>query len=223
MAAFVVNIVLILAVLVLVMAWLIGSARRRRDDRRQHAEERRLIMQAFLLAATTTEAAPETSEPPAPATPTVASPIQHLDAASVAVLLDLLEDRRSPRRRPFAGLITGPRGVWTAGTRAGEHVASRTRGERVRIGAERVEPGLYRAAAREILDIHAHNPREAHLKYRRYADALGDPALAELHLRSAAHATCGASDAVRLVVEQITNASISYCTSTPNAAPTPWA
>jgi hypothetical protein len=217
MAAFVVNIVLILAVLVLVMAWLIGATRRRRHDRRQHAEERRLILQAFLHAATPTEAAPETSE----TTPTMKpTPPPHIGAGSVTALLDMLEDPRPPRRRPFAKLITGPRGVWTAGTRAGEHVARRTRGERVRIGAERVEPELYRAAAREILDIHAHNPREAHLEYRRYADALGDPALAELHLRSAAHATYGEPDAVRLVVEQITNASLSHRTSTPNAAPT---
>ena len=138
MAALVVNIVLILAVLVLAAAWLVGAARGRRQGRRQHAEERKLIVQAFL------------------------------DAASVATLLDLLEERRAPRR---AGLVNGPRGVWAAGARAGQQVGRRTLRERGTPASDDATTGpeLYRAAAAELVDIHAHDPHDAQREYRRYA------------------------------------------------------
>ena len=179
MAELVVNIVLILAVLVLLTASLIGASRRRRQDRRRHAEERRLVLQAFLgaAAAAPTEAAARPPSGPTRAVSVAGSP--QLDAASVATLLDLLEDRRPARRGLITGLISGPRGVWAAGARAGQHVARRTMGQRAD-PIEQAGPELYRAAARELLDIHAHDPYDARLEYRRYANALGDRALAEL-------------------------------------------
>jgi hypothetical protein len=220
MTELVVNIVLILAVLVLLTASLIGAIRRRRQDRRQHAEERRLIVQAFLgAAAKPTEAVPE---PPSEATRAVSAiaPPQHLDADSVATLLDLLEDRRPARRGLFTGLVNGPRSVWAAGARAGQHIGGRTMGRRADGIDETTGPQLYRAAAREILDVHAHDPRDAQLEYRRYTDAVGDPALAELYVRSAAHATYGEPDKARLVVEQITSADSSPRTDPTHPTPT---
>jgi hypothetical protein len=201
MAEFVVNIVLILTLLVLLTAALIGALGRRRRERRQHAEERRLILQAFLAAAAEpTKAAPE---PPGDATRMASAAVPHqLDAASVARLLDLLEDRRPARRGALTGLVSGPRGVWAAGARAGQHVVRRTLGQRAD-ATEQAGPQLVRAAARELLDIHAHDPSAAHLEYRRYAAALGDPALAELYVRSAAYGTYAEHDHVRQVVEQI--------------------
>ena len=68
---------------------------------------------------------------------------------------------------------------------------------------EQASAQLVRAAAGELLDIHAHDPSAAHLEYRRYAAALGDPALAELYVRSAAYGTDAEHDQVRQVVEQI--------------------
>jgi hypothetical protein len=201
MAEFVVNIVLIVAVLVLLTALLSGAIRRRRRDRRQHAEERRLILQAFLgAAAEPTKAAPE---PPGDATRVLSAGVPHqLDAASVKRLLDLLEDRRAARRGLLTGLVSGPRSVWAAGARAGLHVGRRTMGQRAE-ATEQAGRELVRAAAGELLDIHAHDPSAAHLEYRRYAAALGDPALAELYVRSAAYGTYAEHDRVRQVVEQI--------------------
>ena len=207
MAELVVNLVLILAVLVLLTASLIGATRRRRHDRRQHAEERRLILQAFLgAAAKPSEAAPQ---PPSEATRAGSAAAPHqLDAASVATLLELLEDRRPARRGLFTGLVSGPRGVWAAGARAGQQVGRRTMTQRAD-GAAQAGPQLYRAAAGEILDIHTHDPSEARLEYRRYADALGDAALAELYVRSAAHDAYTEHHHARQVVEQIIGGSSS--------------
>ncbi len=207
MAELVVNIVLILAVLMRLTASLIGATRRRRQDRRRHAEERRLVLQAFLgaAAAAPTEAA---ARPPSDPTRAVSTAGSHqVDAAFVATLLDLLEDRRQARRGLITGLISGPRGVWAAGARAGQHVARRTMGQHADpIGAG---PELYRAAARELLDIHAHDPYGASLEYHRYADALGDPALAELYVRSAAYGSYAEHRQARQVVEQIVGGSSS--------------
>jgi hypothetical protein len=213
MAALVVNIVLILAVLVLAATWLIGAARRRRHGRRQHAEERKLILQAFLGAATPPTPDPaQPAEPaaalaPSAAQPTAASP--RLDAASVAALLDLLEERRAPRRGVFAGMVNGPRGVWAAGARAGQQVGRRTMERHGTPAGDNATTGpkLYRAAAAELVDIHAHDPHDAQREYRRYAAALADPAVAELYVRSAAYATYADHEQVRQVVEQITSVS----------------
>jgi hypothetical protein len=217
MVELVVNLVLILAALVLLSASLMGTARRRRQDRRQHAEERRLILHAFLgAAAEPTEAV---VQPPGQSAQVVrATAPQHLDPASVASLLDLLEDRRPAPRGLFAGLVSGPRGVWAAGARAGQHLGRRTMGQRGD-GIENTDPQLYRAAAREILDVHAHDPRDAHVEYLRYADAVGDRALAELYVRSAAHTTYGEPDRARLVVEQITSADSSPQTDPAHVTP----
>jgi hypothetical protein len=62
---------------------------------------------------------------------------------------------------------------------------------------------LYRAAAGEILDIHSHDPSDDRLEYRRYADALGDPALAELYVRSAAYGTYAEHHQARQVSGEI--------------------
>ena len=201
MAALVVTIVLILAVLVLVVTWAVGGTRRRRQDRRQHAEERKLILQAFLGAASAAPAA--TPETTAAAATTATASGQHLDAASTAALLDLLEDRRPARHGLFAGLVNGPRTIWTAAARAGQSVGRRTTGQRAD-GIEEAGPELYREAAAELVDIHAHDPRDAHRQYRRYADAVGDPALAALYVRSTAYSTYAEHYQVRQVVEQIT-------------------
>ena len=200
MAALVVNIVLILAVLVVVVTWAVGGTRRRRQDRRQHAEVRKLILQAFLGAASAAPAA--TPETTAPAATAATASGQHLDAASTAALLDLLEDRRPARHGLFTGLVNGPRAIWTAAAQAGQSVGRRTTGETPAV--EEVGPELYRAAAAELVDIHAHDPRDAHLQYRRYADAVGTPALAALYVRSTAYSTYAEHDQVRQVVEQIT-------------------
>ena len=127
MAALVVNIVLILAVLVLLATWAIGGIRRRRQDRRQHAEDRTLILQAFLGVGA--PASGTTTQPPTVETaPTGTLGPQHLDGASVAARLDLLEDCRPTRRGLFAGLVKGPRGIWDAGTRAGQNIGRHTTG-----------------------------------------------------------------------------------------------
>jgi hypothetical protein len=68
---------------------------------------------------------------------------------------------------------------------------------------EQAGPQLVRAAAAELLDIHAHDPSVAHLEFRRYAAALGDPALAELYVCSAAYGAYAEHEQVRQVVEQI--------------------
>lgn len=218
MAEFVMNIVLILAVLVLLVALLIGATRRRHRERRQRADERRLILCALLgTAAGPTEAAPESPQATGEVVSVTAS--QPLDAASIAGLLDLIEDRRPTRRGLFAGLVDGSRGVWNAGARAGQHVGHRSMGQRAE-GIQEAGPRLYRAAAREVLDIHAHDPVAALLEYRRYADALGDPALAELYVRAAAHATYDDTDQVRLAVEQITGAPGTSRPGAPNGTPT---
>lgn len=204
MAEFIVNITLIAAVLILLGIWAV-SASRRRADRREHAAERRLILAAFTGAAapaTLPEAAAEegeiapatvrparraarTSPPPAPLAQ------QPIDATSVAALIDLLENRWPARHGMIAGLFTSPRSVWSAGTRAGQTVGQRSMGDpRQRAAADRdTGSGLYRDAANELVDIHAHDPADAHTEYTRYAAALGDPALAELYVRSAAYAT----------------------------------
>jgi hypothetical protein len=62
---------------------------------------------------------------------------------------------------------------------------------------------LYRDAASELVDIHAHDPADAHTEYTRYAAAVGDPALAELYVRSAAYATYAEHDRVRQVLQDI--------------------
>jgi hypothetical protein len=206
MAALVVNVVLILAVLVLAAALLIGAARRRRQGRHQNAEERRLILQAFLgAAASTSTTAPQPLQPAEPAAAPKTGAVQRLDAESVAALLDLLEEGRPVRRGLFTGQVNGPRAAWAAGARSGRQVGRRTMGERAEPGTDDAAgPGLYRAAAAELVDIHAHDQYDAQLEYRRYAVALGDPALAELYLRSAAYATYPEHQQVRRVLEQIT-------------------
>lgn len=202
MAEFVVNIALIVAVLLLLGIWAVSSRRHRRADRREHAAERRLILAAFTGAgapaadlepedADEHDAAPVTARPGRRTGPPLAPAAQQpLDATSVAALLDLLEDRRPARHGMIAGLFTSPRSVWSAGTRAGQSVGQRSMGEQGQRPAERSDTGseLYRDAATELVDIHAHDPADAHTEYTRYAAAIGDPALAELYVRSAAYA-----------------------------------
>jgi len=214
MAEFVVNIALIAAVLVLLGIWAVSAGRRRRADRREHAAERRLILAAFTGAAAP-DALPEPGNEDAPVhvrptrRPTRTSPPalaqQPLDAASVAALLDLLEDRRPARHGMIAGLFTSPRSVWSAGTRAGQTVGQRSMGDPRQRAADPDGTGseLYRDAASELVDIHAHDPSDAHDEYTRYAAALGDPALAELYVRSAAYATYAEHDQVRQVLDDI--------------------
>jgi hypothetical protein len=202
MAALVVNIALILAVVVLVATCAVGGIRRRRQHRRQHAEQGTLILQAFLGAA-----AMSPGTPPAPSgdpAPTGQPAAPQLDAASVAALLDMLEDRRTARRGLFAGLVNGPHTIWAAADQAGQSVGRRTMGQTP--AGEQVGPELIRAAAAELIHIHAHDPHAAQLEYRRYADAAGDPALAALYVRSAANSTHAEHDHLRKVVEQITGA-----------------
>lgn len=220
MAEFVVNIALIAAVLVLLGIWAVSAHRRRSTDRREHAAERRLILAAFTRAAAPSpapsagpeptddedEVAPATVRPGRRGARTSATPApvtqQPLDAASVAALLDLLEDRRPARHGIVAGLFTSPCSVWSAGTRAGQTVGQRSMGDpRQRTGDTGTE--LYRDAASELVDIHAHDPSDAHTEYSRYAAALGDPALAELYVRSAAYATYADHDQVRQVLDDI--------------------
>ena len=145
MAEFVVNVVLIVAVLVLLIAWAVSASRRRRSDRREHAAERRLILGAFTGAgaAPTVPVEPRDDDavthaarsarcdtrPNSAAAP--AAP-QRLDAACVAALFDLLEDRRPARRGVIASLVTSPRSVWSAGIRAGQTIGRRTIGEPVK-------------------------------------------------------------------------------------------
>ncbi len=217
MAEFVVNIALIAAVLVLLGIWAVSASRRRRADRREHATERRLILAAFTgaaapsaepeladdeVASTTVRhgrRAARTNPPVAPLTP------QPLDATSVAALLDLLEDRRPARHGMIAGLLTSPRSVWSAGTRAGQTVGQRSMGDPRQRTADPSDTGteLYRDAASELVAIHAHDPADAHAEYTRYAAALGDPALAELYVRAAAYATYADHDQVRQVLDDI--------------------
>ncbi|MCW2686181.1 MAG: hypothetical protein JWR37_1071, partial [Mycobacterium sp.] len=212
MAEFVVNVILIGALLLLLVIWAVSAGRRRRRSRREHAEERRLILSAFTGAATTSTA-PSTVEDDGLVTSPLrgsraantspAAPAQLLDAASVAALLDLLEDRRPVRRGRVAGLFTSPRSVWSAGTRAGQHIGRYTMveqdGPAAPAGSE-----LYRDAAAELIDIHAHNPADACGEYSRYAAALADSALAELYVRRAAYATYADHDQVIHVVAAIT-------------------
>jgi hypothetical protein len=127
MAEFVVNVMLIGALLLLLIIWAVSAGRRRRHSRREHAEERRLILSAFTGAGATSTAL-STVEVEGPVT-SPAAPAQLLDAVSVAALLDLLEDRRPARRGLVAGLFTSPRSVWSAGTRAGQHIGRYTIGE----------------------------------------------------------------------------------------------
>lgn len=219
MAEFIVNVALIAAVLVLLVIWLVTATRRRRTDRREHAAERRLILAAFTgAAASPAEIAPADGEPGEQATPRparraartnpVAPPVtaQPLDAASVAALLDLLDDRRPARRGMIAGLVTSPRSVWSAGTRAGQSVGQRSMAEPQHhsTGGGETNSELYRDAASELVDIHAHDPGDAHAEYTRYAAAVGDAALAELYVRSAAYATYAEHDQVRQVLDDIT-------------------
>jgi hypothetical protein len=217
MAEFVVNVALIAAVLVLLVIWAVTAGRRRRTDRREHAAERRLILAAFTGAAPQADIAASEDEIQEPAPPQPArsvartNPIvprataQPLDATSVAALLDLLEDRRPARRGMIAGLVTSPRSVWSAGTRAGQTVGQRSMGEPQHHRAQRRESDseLYRDAASELVDIHAHDPADAHTEFTRYAAAVGDPALAELYVRSAAYATYAEHDRVRQVLQDI--------------------
>ena len=227
MAELIVNIALVAAVLVLLGTWAVSTRRRRHAERREHAAERRLILAAF------TAAAPRAAAPSAPPEPdqdtddhdphvvpaagrrgsraanarqSTASHIQQpLDAASVAALLDLLEDRRPARRGMIAGLVTSPRSVWSAGSRAGQTLARRGAGEPSPHAADTAATGLYRDAASELVDIHAHDPADAHTEYTRYAAAVGDPDLAELYVRSAAYTTHGDHDQVRRVLDDIVN------------------
>lgn len=212
MAEFLVNVALIAALLVLLIIWAVTAGRRRRADRREHAAERRLILAAFTAAAPQAEIAAtedETDEPapPRPARRATTNPAaqQPLDAASVTALLNLLEDRHPARRGMIAGLLTSPRSVWSAGTRAGQRVGQPSMPRPQHHKAPRGERAaeLYRAAASELVDIHAHDPGDAHAEYTRYAAAVGDPALAELYVRSAAYATYPEHDQVHPVLQDI--------------------
>ncbi len=134
MAEFVVNLVLIVAVLVPLLAWAFSSSRHRRADRRDHAADRRLILSAFTGAASAPSAQPDPALTTAPrparsSAPVAAAPAQ-LDAASIAALLDLLEDRRPTRHGMIASLFTSPRSAWSAGAKAGQSAGRRTMGER---------------------------------------------------------------------------------------------
>lgn len=202
MTALVVNLVLVFAVLALLLIWAISASRRRRHERRQHAAERRLILQAFTGAAQ-----PPSSPPPAapldadspPATGTAPA----LDAASIAALLDLLDDRREPRRGLLGSLITSPRTVWAAGSTAGQQLGRRTMGE-TRTSSQASD--LYREAAAELVELHVTDPGAAQREYQAYAEALGDPAIAQLYLRSAAITTYTDPGDAHQIVEAITGA-----------------
>lgn len=211
MAEFVVNLILIGALLLLLVTWAVSAGRRRRSARREHAAERRLILSAFTGAASPALPSLQDDEPVTVPVrrsrqANTATPAQPIDAASVAVLLDLLEDRRPARRGGMlAGLFTSPRSVWSAGTRAGQNIARQTMGEQDATAAA-AGSELFREAATELVDIHAHNPADAREQYTRYAGALPDPALAELYVRSAAYATYADHDHVIQVVTAITGA-----------------
>ena len=131
---------------------------------------------------------------------------QQLDPASIVALLDLLEDRKPARRGAFASLFTSPGSVWSAGARAGQSVARNTMGDpgRGEQSDETAGAQLYREAAGELVDNYAHDPADARVQYANYAAAIGDPAMAELYVRSAAYATYAGHDEVAQLVEDIT-------------------
>jgi hypothetical protein len=131
---------------------------------------------------------------------------QQLDPASIVALLDLIEDRKPARRGAFASLFTSPGSVWSAGVRAGQSVARNTMGDPGagdQIDAT-ADAQLYREAAGELVDIYAHDPADARAQYAKYAAAIGDPAMAELYVRSAVYATYADHDEVAQLVEDIT-------------------
>jgi hypothetical protein len=201
MAALIVNLVLIVAVLVLIGVWAFTGARRRRQDRHRQTLERTLILQAFTGAAPASAATPAAAPGRDPGTSTVpAAGPRQLDPASVAALLDLLEGRRPQRRGLLASLVTSPRSIWSAGENAGQQIGRRAMGEE--LGGDGAQ--LHRAAAAELVDIHAHDPDDAQREYARYAAALGDPALAELYVRAAAYNAYTGHDQVRQIIEAIT-------------------
>ena len=206
MTALIVNLVLILAVLVLLLIWAISAGRRRRHESHRHAEERRLILQAFTTGAAQPSGPPATASPAPPSStagpPSTPAPAPPLDAESIGALLDLLDDRREPRRGLLSSLVTSPRSVWTAGTNAGRQVGRRTMGETR--PAHEHGGDLYRDAALELVDIHSTEPRAAQREYQAYAAALGDPAIAQLYLRSAAYSAHPDANDARQVVEEIT-------------------
>ncbi len=216
MAKFVVNVTLIAALLVLLVGWAVTATRRRRHARGEHAQQRQLILSAFTAAAGATPAVvddldnddlddtPPTGQPSraAHSASVVPAPTRPLDAESIAALLDVLEDRRPIRRGAITGLFTSPRSVWSAGTRAGQSIPRHATGKPDR--AEHVGAELYREAAGELVDIYAHNPDDARNQYASYAAAVGDPALAEIYVRSAAYATYADHSDVAQVVDEIT-------------------
>jgi transcriptional regulator of met regulon len=217
MADFVVNVTLIVALFVLLVVWAVSASRRRRRDRREHAQERRLILGAFTAAAegvplrqedlddTRDSQPPRTTKTAAGQSGTI--PAQHLDPASIVALLDLLEDRKPPRRGMIASLFTSPGSVWSAGMRAGQSLARNTTGNE-RCRHDDVDDGtgsqLYREAARELVEIYAHDPSDARAEYLNYAAAVGDLAMAELHIRAAAYATYAGHDEVAQLIDDIT-------------------
>jgi hypothetical protein len=225
MAEFVVNVTLIAALLVVGVVWAISASRRRRRARRAHAAQRRLILSAFTAAADRTPAVLDDRDEDEVIEDLVdtvqrsrggrvtsrgaSRPVlpQQLDATSIAALLELLEHRSPGRRGAVRGLFTSPSSVWSAGARAGQSIGHYTTGVRDRSeqsdGAE-----LYREAAGELLDIYVHDVDEARSQYASYAAAVGDHALAELYVRSAAYATYGEHGEVAQVVEEITRATI---------------
>jgi len=142
MAEFVVNVVLLVAVLVLLIAWAVNAGRRRRRERREHAAQRSLILAAVAAAPVVPAVLSEDGEPThtdvvgssSPAVPTAPG---QADDASVAALLDLLEDRHPVHRGLLANLVTSPRSVWSAGARAGQSVGRRTvRDRHATVGGE---------------------------------------------------------------------------------------
>ena len=72
-------------------------------------------------------------------------------------------------RGVVAGLVTSPRSVWSAGTRAGQTVGRRTMGEPHASDSSEPDSELYREAAAELVDIHTHDPADAHREYVRSA------------------------------------------------------
>jgi hypothetical protein len=217
MAEFVVNLVLFAAILVLLLAWGLSSARRRRRARHEHREDRRAVLAALTgtLGPCAEDRHPDHAEldlaaadrgrPPLRAGE-VGAGVAQLDQASLAALLDLLEERRRPRHGLISGLIASPRSVWSAGTRAGQTLAQRSTGATADQPREAADGALYREAAAELVDIHAHDPADASRQYAHYAAAVGDPRLAELYLRAAAYASNRDHVDVRAVLDQITGA-----------------
>jgi hypothetical protein len=128
MSEFLVNLVLILAALTLLLVWAVSASRRRSRERRQHFEDRRAI-----LAALAGVAAPAAHPPSDDHDSTIggsapqAAVAEQLDAAAVTALLDLLEDRRPASRGAVASLISCPRSVWSASTRAGQGLGRRSK------------------------------------------------------------------------------------------------